>query len=286
MSIVILGSVGKSGKNNVDDVVKVQNLLLQQGIRIGRADGSCGPRTIGGIVQMQAGFMRKPDGLVEPGGKTLQRLNMVGFKPPVSSAVAPKQVPPQTIKKSVPAEGGTSLTRLIQKSTLGTLNPDMKAVNNAYMTEKLGKPRESFSSDCQPITNSKLKKYMKTASVGPFTVTGLAPAVESLRTVLTQISSQQPEVYAKLGTAGMLCCRYVRGSTTSISNHSWGTAIDLKLAGVLDKRGDGLVQYGLTLIAPIFNSHGWYWGAAFKTEDAMHFEVSRDLLDKFLPEIK
>jgi len=82
-----------------------------------------------------------------------------------------------------------------------------------------------------------------------------------------------------------LCCRYVRGSTSSISNHSWGTAIDLTLNNVLDKRGDGMVQYGLTVIAPIFNEHRWYWGAAFKTEDAMHFEVGRALLEQFVLDI-
>jgi D-alanyl-D-alanine dipeptidase len=52
----------------------------------------------------------------------------------------------------------------------------------------------------------------------------------------------------------MLCARFVRGSTTTISNHSWGTAIDLTLDGVLDRRGDGRVQVGLTRIAPIFKS--------------------------------
>jgi len=75
----------------------------------------------------------------------------------------------------------------------------------------------------------------------------------------------------------MLCCRYQRNSTTSISNHSWGTAVDLKIDGHLDERGDDTVQYGLTLIAPIFNRFGWYWGAMFPTEDAMHFEASLSL---------
>jgi len=37
----------------------------------------------------------------------------------------------------------------------------------------------------------------------------------------------------------MLCCRYIRNSKTNISNHSWGTAVDLKLKGVLDVRGAG-----------------------------------------------
>lgn len=61
----------------------------------------------------------------------------------------------------------------------------------------------------------------------------------------------------------------------------WGTAIDLKLDGKLDVRGNNKVHYGLSLIAPIFNKHGWFWGAAYRTEDAMHFEVSINKLKQW-----
>ena len=77
----------------------------------------------------------------------------------------------------------------------------------------------------------------------------------------------------------------MRGSTTSISNHPWGTAIDLTLNGVLDAYGDSHVQYGLTLIAPIFNRHGWYWGAAFGKEDGMHFEGGRALVSRWASQL-
>jgi hypothetical protein len=286
VQIEIQNSVGKQGRNNVDDVVIVQHLLLQQGLAIGRADGQCGLRTLAGITTFQSGFLLHPDGLIDPGGKTLQRLNMIGFKPVKSNNVAPAVTSPYVIKQVVPSEITGSITRLVRRSSLGPLNIGLTAVSNSYMIEKLGKPRESFSADCQPVTNAKLKKYIQTASVGPFKVTGLTPAVESLRIIMNEISTKHPDIYTALGSAGMLCCRYVRGSTTSISNHSWGNAIDLTLKGVLDKRGDGMVQYGLTVIAPIFNSHNWFWGASFPTEDAMHFEVSRPLLESWLPDLK
>jgi len=41
------------------------------------------------------------------------------------------------------------------------------------------------------------------------------------------------------------------------------------------------VQHGLTLIAPIFQRHGWCWGAAFRKEDGMHFEGSKTLIDQW-----
>ena len=68
---------------------------------------------------------------------------------------------------------------------------------------------------------------------------------------------------------------------TSISNHSWGTAVDIQIAGILDARGDNNIQKGLALIAPYFNKYKWYWGMAFKTEDSMHFECSRELVETF-----
>lgn len=161
------------------------------------------------------------------------------------------------------------------------LNAGLQGTGNAYMLALLGNPRASYGFDCRPVTNPKLLKLMVTDSIGPFRVTGIRPAVESLKQVFADIKVAQPLAYAALGTAGMLCARLVRGNKTSISNHSWGTAVDFTINKVLDQRGDGMVQYGLAAVAPIFNKHGWYWGAMFGTEDAMHFECSRQLLAKW-----
>lgn len=161
------------------------------------------------------------------------------------------------------------------------INAGLNGTKNSLMLALLGNPRSSYNDDCQPVTNKTLKARMKTASVGPFKSTGYDLAVDSLKEIMSDIKAAEPTVHAALGTAGMLCCRFVRGSTTAISNHSWGTAIDLTLNGVLDARGDGKVQHGLTLIAPIFNAHMWFWGATFPTEDGMHFEVSEQLLRKW-----
>jgi hypothetical protein len=127
------------------------------------------------------------------------------------------------------------------------------------------------------MSNPVLKRNILTSNAGPLRVTGLKPAVLSLQQVMQDVQKSQPEVYAALSHRGMLVVRYQRGSTTKISNHGWGCAIDLAINGVLDARGDNMVQYGLTLIAPIFNRFGWYWGAAFDVEDGMHFEAGTAL---------
>ena len=163
------------------------------------------------------------------------------------------------------------------------VNPGLSVAHQLTMKTLLGLPRETFGQDCRPITNPKLKALVTTANVGPFVVTGLAPAVESLKEVMDEIRQAEPAIFAALGSSGMLCARFVRGSTVSISNHSWGTAIDLNLNGVLDARGDGVVQVGMSRIAPIFNQKGWAWGAGFPKEDGMHFELSAEKAGHLFP---
>jgi D-alanyl-D-alanine dipeptidase len=154
------------------------------------------------------------------------------------------------------------------------------------MKNLLGMPRNQMTQECANITNPDLARLIVTQNVGPFKVSGLKFAVESLKEVMAEIQIAYPEVYKVLGTAGMLCCRLQRGSKTAVSNHSWGTAIDLTISGKLDTYGDGLVQCGLTQIATIFHKHGWYWGATFRKEDGMHFEVSKNKLEQWKNEGK
>ncbi len=158
------------------------------------------------------------------------------------------------------------------------INQGLSSPPNRLMLELLGSPRNSYDQTCRPPTNRPIKNMIRHKDVGPFKVPGLEPALDSLTEVMNDIRIEHPDVYAALGHMGMLCCRNVRGSTSSISNHSFGTAIDLTIEGELDPYGDGTVQLGLIKIYPIFNRHGWYWGAAFRKEDGMHFEVSRELM--------
>lgn len=262
-------SVGSGGVNRPNDVVLVQNLLIARGhVAVGSASGVCDAATVNAIRDFQSAFMHNPDGRIDVNGNSW-RLLAAEFGSPGTVAAAPAVA--------------QSLTRSVPRPAAGTINAGLAAVSNAYMLQTFGQPLVAggYTSLCQQPTNDRLRRNIVTDSVGPFRVTGLWPAVLSLRDVMTAIAQEQPAVYAELGSAGMLCCRLVRGSTTSISNHSWGTAVDLTISGVLDTYGNDKVQFGLTLIAPIFNRMGWYWGAAFRTEDGMHFEGSRALVDQW-----
>jgi hypothetical protein len=161
------------------------------------------------------------------------------------------------------------------------LNGSLLPARNQTMQALIGRPRATFSSACLPVTNPRIAAMMVTRDVGPFAVTGLRPAVEALALILIEVRRAFPDIHGQLGTAGMLCARYVRDSLSAISNHSWGTAIDLTVGGLLDARGDDQVQAGLRAIAPIFNRHGFFWGAGFRIEDAMHFEASDQLVRRW-----
>jgi hypothetical protein len=176
------------------------------------------------------------------------------------------------------AEPKSILVEPIPAATLTGYNVGLTSPGNAAMQARFGAPRTTYSNQCQHVTNTTLARRMVPRNVGPFQVNGLDSAVNSLTRIMTNIATEQRLVYRVLGYNGMLCARNVRGSATSISNHSWGTAIDLTIDGDPDILGDGLIMFGLHLIAGIFNREGWYWGAGFRREDAMHFEAGLALI--------
>lgn len=165
-------------------------------------------------------------------------------------------------------------------------NAGITQPKNRVMLDILGHPRDSYSTACQPVSNPRLKSLLETRQIGPIRVTMVRPALDSLERIMAQLQSSEPDIYAAMGTAGALCARLIRGSATSVSNHSWGTAIDLKLEGQLDGFGDGGTQFGLLLLAELFNEEGWFWGATWNREDSMHFEIGEETLRKWQAEGK
>jgi hypothetical protein len=72
--------------------------------------------------------------------------------------------------------------------------------------------------------------------------------------------------------------RFVRGSRSALSNHSWGTAFDInvkwnQLGRVPALKGkNGSVRE----LVQLATEHGFFWGGWFKGRaDGMHFEVAR-----------
>jgi D-alanyl-D-alanine carboxypeptidase len=168
------------------------------------------------------------------------------------------------------------------KAARDRFNKGVTQPRNKTMLALLGRPREDLGTDCRTISNPKLKALVETRQVGPIKATMLKPALDSLERVLAKLKENEPDIYAKLGTAGSLCVRLIRGSNSSVSNHSFGTAIDVTLQGELDPFADGTMQIGLVILAEHFNEEGWYWGGGYNREDGMHFEVGEETLRKWV----
>lgn len=174
----------------------------------------------------------------------------------------------------------------LPKPNKADVNIGLTSPGAVFMTNLLGNPRDSYTGKCQPPTNPSFAARLEKRAVGPLkSVEGLKPALASLDRVFADVQKELPDLYALIGTAGMLCCRKVKLPGGKLgknpSNHSFGAAIDLTIGGVLDDQGDNLTQRGLLILSKYFHAHGWNWGVTFPTEDAMHFEVARETLQKW-----
>lgn len=195
----------------------------------------------------------------------------------------------------------TDFTKLIKAPAPELINPLCHAARLSTMAEALGNPKPPTDPKCDECgcnerASARVKKLQVTASVGPFKVTGIKPFVDVLTSVFARVKKGNPDLYKALGTQGVLCVRFQR-KTEILSNHSWGTAIDIQMRNlkgkfVLDERGNGKVQTGLSLLYDYFQQHGietgeWcFWGAGFPTEDGMHFEASDELIRRWKAEGK
>lgn len=163
-----------------------------------------------------------------------------------------------------------------------SMNGGLSYPSAAFMIDLFhGPPRQRLTDDCAAPTNKHILRHLVYGyDVGPFNVSGLKPACESLKRIFTEVQKDKPDLYAQITTAGMLCCRAIRGTKNTPSNHSFGAAIDFKINKRLDDRGDGRCQRGLLEMYPYLHNSGFFWGAEYRGpyEDAMHFECSRELL--------
>src|SRR3954447_14875037 len=107
-----------------------------------------------------------------------------------------------------------------------TTNIGLSSATEAVMLKKFGKPGK-LTEDCSDPVGKFKKRVKFGVDVGPFKVSGLDFAVESLRQIFAEVQVQMPDVFSQVKTEGMLCVRHRRKSALLFSNHSFGTAIDL-----------------------------------------------------------
>ena len=188
----------------------------------------------------------------------------------------------QIISPSGPNDILDSYAQVVLVADRRNLNKGLTVPTPSFLTATFGPPSDNLTDTCGPMTNPRLSALLQDAQVGPVKVKMLKPAIDSLGVVLEKIHQADPDLYARINTSGALCVRYIRGSTSAVSTHSFGLAVDLNIDGVLDTLGDGRTQLGLTIMSDFFNADGWVWGAAYGREDSMHFEVSREKIEQWI----
>jgi hypothetical protein len=307
------GSVGLGGRNWRPDVMSVQRMLEQLHISPGLVDGRCGRRTIEAIEHFQQHFLNRPDGRIDVNGPTWRQLERqvvhapIGTHASAGAAAASQTAPSQPVAGAVRPSGARPSVRTVPpragvvapapvaplaarvttsgaprsesshfwstRTALpapGTVNLGLSCPTSAQMEQIFGDPHGSR-------TTSRLAH----GRFGADPVTALAPALASLNLILGRVRTDLPDLYALLGTAGAYNLRNIRGRNC-YSNHSWGTAIDVKVDGLLVPLGAAYSCKGLDALCSYFNAAGWYWGGGYHNrKDCMHFETGLALARTF-----
>lgn len=185
------------------------------------------------------------------------------------------------------AEQATTLDQLLPLPPINTLNVGITRARTRDFEAHFGRvDRSLLGVNCGRENYRAAPKKVRQLLIPhdlPFARTqrvhGIRPFIALLTSMFNDVEANFPGTLAELYTGGLFCPRYVRGSTTNPSTHTFGCAIDLGFGGAVDRPKDDLVQRGLLeRVAPAASAHGLYWGAAFSREDSMHFEASLDLL--------
>ena len=192
-----------------------------------------------------------------------------------AAAARPAAASPALAQHASPAPTGVDAKAFWRTKTArsvpNTVNRGLSCPGEPQMMALLGDPHEK-----------RAKGLLTNASVGPFSIFGLRPALDSMRGVFAQVRRDLPDLYAILGHDGMYNVRYIN-KTKILSNHSWGAAIDIKIGGYLVPQYAQFSVRGLDALVPYFNAAGWYWGGGYRGDfnDPMHFECGLALLKTF-----
>ena len=225
------------------------------------ADGEFGPVTEGETQLFQAvdaGFPASGcDGVVGP--KTLAAALVRGFDPLIDDSVdelGPNWPPPPACSPLSPAERETLLGRFDFVPAPSDEEPEGITITDQWEAKSLVKVTLPVRD--RPVRFHHLAAKQLAGLFAAWADAGLLPLVKTWD--------------------GSFNARFIRGSRTALSNHSWGSAFDInyqwnRLGRQPALRGQpGSVR----ALVPIAHQFGFYWGGHFAhRSDGMHFEIAQ-----------
>jgi hypothetical protein len=282
---MLKASVGSNGTNNKLDVTYIQKLLnghsfakLNVNMQL-LEDGICGKKTIATITKFQVEVVgiAKPDGRVDPGGRTIKILERasggisqvplvasVGIKVNRTAKATNNQSP---INVTPIATGITDPRKLKTRTALaavyGSISEDKKWANQSQYLAGYSVPQAIQANKNYNWINIYSPKKSKVTTVychkamHSFLDAALNNLVE--RNLLGDLREY----------GGCHAIRATRG-TTNWSAHSWALAIDLNMTGnELGKTPTMSEEF-----AQCFIDAGFGWGGNFTRKDGMHFTIA------------
>jgi hypothetical protein len=261
----------KKGDNN-DLVGDWQSFLRGEKLYFGLIDDDFGNATELSTKKFQKKYGLKDDGIV--GDSTYKKAVLLGFhQTQIVISTNNTNVPPKP--NFQPITGNANREKLFGKIQFTPkptkTNPEGILITNDFESKN--------------IVRVNLPALSK-ATNGKFSVMRWHKECEYQLVKMFERFEKENLHTKILSYAGAFYPRFIRGSKTQLSNHSWGTAFDINVAqNGLNKTPALIGEKGsVRELVPIANEYGFYWGGHFGKEvngkivgrlDGMHFEIAK-----------
>jgi hypothetical protein len=257
MKVLKIGSKG-------EDVEAWQHFLIGQDLLEGNADGNFGPLTQKATIQFQKQNKLQQDGIV--GNKTFGLAMQLGFsviEDDDQGKYGPNWPPKPAFSPLVTNEERAEIFgKFDYKAAPLPGNPENIKILGNWQKENI-----------IPVNIPQLKSI---AGISKISFHRLA-ANQLIK--LWKDWEDNNFLHLVITWAGSFAPRFIRGSSSILSNHAFGSAFDINVAW--NQRGTIPALVGqkgsVRELVKIANANGFYWGGHFTRLDGMHFEVAEIL---------
>jgi len=255
-----------------EDVLRWQEFLRGQRLYWGVCDKVFGRQTEKATKEFQRKSSLYPiDGIV--GNDTYAAAMKEGFSVVASDSTAQRgpnwPPPPKGIRKVVPAERMELFGKMLYRPAPVSGNPEAIEITNDWVKQNIVKARIPELKQVRGVFHGGVLYGRGAEDVWCHRL-----FVEPLRATFAEWG-KEGLVRDILTFDGLWVPRYIRGSRSVLSNHSYGTAIDINAAWNGFRCRPALVgQRGCVReLVPIANKNGLWW-LGHTMNDGMHFELS------------